>query len=214
MPELREEELDQLFQQAVRLHPSEDELGLFHDGAADEITSARITTHLRQCAGCLESFETMRHILATFHEVEVPRESLEQLKTLIAETSPLQAELLRLRDAIIGAVLVSQLRRHKLRAADKPEIESDQTENGELQWESGDTESGDLIVYLRSRHLQLEGAKVIFRIDLLPGKEITLTRKSKNEVGAELRIPAEQRDQLPNNARLVVDDLILPATGN
>ncbi|MGH9801211.1 MAG: hypothetical protein ACRD82_12670, partial [Blastocatellia bacterium] len=108
----------------------------------------------------------------------------------------------------------SQLRRYKLRAADKPEVQSGQTKNGELQWQSVDDKSGDLIVYVKSGHLQLEGAKIILRVDVLPHKEITLTRRAKNEVGADLRIPVTERDQLPNNARLVIDDLILPATNN
>lgn len=116
MLELREEELDQLFKQAISLHPSEDELGLFHDGVTDAVASARIMAHLRQCADCRESFEAMRHILATYHEVEVPEESLMQLKSLIASTRPKQEQVMKF-GALIGLVLYAldrQGRRQKI----------------------------------------------------------------------------------------------------
>lgn len=214
MPELREEELDQLVQQTIALHPSEDELGLFHDGVTDEVTGARIKAHFRRCPDCRERFDTMQHILATYHEIAVPPESVEQLKALIAKTSPLQAELLRLKAALIGAILVSRVRRLKLRAAVETEVQNGQTENGELQWQSVDDESGELIVRFSSHRPELEGARLILRVDPLPRKEVTLERKAKDEVGAELRIAAKEREQLPDNVELIIDDIILPTANN
>ncbi len=216
MSELREEELDQLFQQAVSLHPAEDKLGLFHDGATDEVTSAQIKAHLRRCLDCRERFDTMQHILATYHEVEVPPENVARLKALIAATSPRQAALMhalmQLMAAIIGAVLVSRVRRLRLRAAGEPEIQRGQTANGELQWQSVESESGDLIVSLSSHRLELENAKLILSIGPLPPKEITLEREAKDELGAQLRITATEREQLPDNVELIVADIVLPET--
>lgn len=217
MPELREEELNQLFQQAVSLHPSADELGLYHDGVADEVTGARIKAHLRRCPDCQERFDTMKHILATYHEAEVPPESHERLKALIAKTSTPQAQAATMK-AIVGLVLFAldtQRRRQKIRvsphgarAATKL-VQDGQTEDGALGWRFEEDDYGDLVVYFDSPRLELENCQLALRIGPLL-KEFTLKRVDKDQIGAKLRITREEREQLREDDDPVIEQTTPP----
>lgn len=225
MPELREEELDQLFRQAVALHSSEEELGLFHDGATDEITTARITAHLRQCADCRESYETMRHILATFHEVEVPEESLVQLKSLIAATRPKQEQVATFA-AIIGLALYTldrQGRRQKIplrlrgargaRAADVTEklICQGETEDDSLSWLIEEDDFGDVEIALATPRLDLENHRLSIKIgDTV--KEEPFQRLSESKLGCVFTITRDERQQLSEGDSLVIEKLKEPMT--
>lgn len=217
MPELREEELDQLFQQAILLHPSEDELGLFHDGAVDEVTSAQITAHLRQCADCRESFETMRHILATYHEVEVPPVNIEQLKALIASTRPATDKSAALA-ALIGLTLYAldaQSRRQKIRfgrrgaqAAEKLFCRG-KTDDDLLSWRLEEDDFGDIKVAFASPRLDLEDYRLAISIGGVI-KETSLKRLSAEKLGCVLTISREENNRLSEGDQLVIKSLEPP----
>ncbi|GEM_PF-2870275 len=217
MPELREEELDQLFQQAVSLHPSEDELGLFHDGVADEATGARIKAHLRRCPDCQERFDTMQRVLATYHEIAVPPESIERLKSLIAAARPSPDRIAALA-TFVGLVLFAvdkQRQRQKIRlslrgarAAEKLPQEG-RTDDGALAWRIEENDFGDLTVYLSSPRLELENYRLLFRIGDLT-RIAQLERVDVNQLGALFTIPREEREQLKDDDAPRVEKLVPP----
>lgn len=224
MSELREEELDQMFQQAVSLHTSEDELELFHDSAVDEVTGARIKAHLRRCADCRERFEMMQEILASYHKVEVPEESLAQLKSLIASTRPkppqaasqTQAAMLA---ALIGLTLFAldnQQRRQKIRlhlrgarAAAEKLICQGETEDDLLSWQIEEDEFGQVEVALATPRLDLEDHRLALRIGGIV-KEESLKRLSERKLGCVFTISREERQQLSEGDPLVIESLKAP----
>jgi predicted anti-sigma-YlaC factor YlaD len=68
MSELTNEQFENLLKQAVLVHLSDDELGQYLDGATDEVTSARIVAHLRQCQMCSGRSALMKLSAATNRE--------------------------------------------------------------------------------------------------------------------------------------------------
>lgn len=68
MSELTNEQFENLLKQAVLVHLSDDELGQYHDGATDEVASARIVAHLRQCQMCSGRSALMKLAVATTRE--------------------------------------------------------------------------------------------------------------------------------------------------
>lgn len=224
MPELHDEELDQLFQQAVALHATEEELGLLHDEVADEMTRARLNAHLRHCADCRERFEMMQEILASYHEVEVPEESLAQLQSLIASTRPKPAHAASQMQAatlasLIGLALFAldnQRRRQKIRlnlrgarAAAEKLICQGETEDDSLSWQIEEDEFGDVEVALATPRLDLEDHRLALRIgDIV--KEEPLKRLSERKLGCVFTISREERQQLSEGDPLVIESLKAP----
>jgi len=197
MPELRDQDVERLLERAVLVHLTEEDLGRYHDGAVNETARARIAAHLRRCLICSRQYETMQHILATYHEAGVLPETREQMRAL--------AEL----RIIVGLVLLARVRRFGALAAGQGEIQDGQTEDGALRWRIVDDESGDLIIRLGSHRLELEGFKVALRAGPMT-KEVTLQRLAKDQVGAQLLIAREEREALPDDVELIIDDLTPP----
>jgi hypothetical protein len=217
MTELRNHDLDKLIEQAVAVHLTDAELGQYHDSAADEVTRARIAAHLRRCLTCSQRYDTMTQILATYHEVEVPSGSMDQLKALIAQMSPPHVK-----EAMLKAIVGSALLVRGVRGAPRPvkvgplrarattqEKQRGQTEDGSLRWLCEEDEGGDVILHFGSPHLWLDGFKIIFKIGPIR-KEITLARKAEDQVGAKLVLTREERKSLTENVEVIIESLAPP----
>lgn len=217
MPELRDEELDTLFEQAVLTHLTDEELGLYRDGAADEVAQAQITTHLKRCLICSKRFDSMKYILATHHEITVPPESIERLKSLIAAARPSPDQTAALA-TFVGLVLFAvdkQRQQQKIRlslrgarAAEKLPREG-RTDDGALAWRIEENDFGDLTVYLSSPRLELENYRLVFRIGDLT-RIAQLERVDVSQLGALFTIPREEREQLKDDDAPRVEKLAPP----
>ncbi len=217
MPDLREEELDQLFQQTVSLHLSENELGLFHDGVADEVTGARIKAHFRRCPDCQERFDKMKHILATYHEVEIPEESLAQLKSLIAATRPQQAQMATLA-ALIGLALYAldrqgQRRKIPLRLggaqAAGEEIYRGEFDGETLTWRVEKDAYDDLTVLFTSNRLDW----LDYRLNIQIGphrRTAVLKPVDERLLGAGFVITRDERARLGEGDEIKIESISPP----
>jgi len=204
MTELHEQGFDNLVERALLVHQTDEELSLYHDNVADDVTRARIAVHLRRCLICSRRYDMTKHILATYHEVEVPPESIEQLKALIAQMPPPQGVPLFLLERVrrFGAAAAGE------RETGKRKIQDGQTEDGVLRWQIID-EYGDLVVRFYSYHVELEGFKITLRAGSLR-KTATLQRKAEDQVGEELIITREELKKLPDDAGLIIESMTPP----
>lgn len=202
-------EIEDLLRRAVLTHLTDDELARYHDGVASDSERYRIEAHLKKCLTCWARYERMRHILATYHEVEVPLESVEEVRELLKRIPP-RVKVIEALRAVIGLVLLKRIARRGVafRSAEA-DITDGQTEDGILRWRIVDEPSGELIVRLWSHCPTLEGVTVKLRIGELV-KDMELKPVMPEQVGAEVRIPARERNQLPEDAQLVIDDIIIP----
>jgi hypothetical protein len=208
MPELSDEEVDKVVRQMALIHLTDPEMGQYHDEVIDDFNGARVEAHLQRCSTCKERYETMKHILATCHGVEVPEESMQHLHSLMAQRPMQQAAIVGLM-AIVGVVMARAKKRGARAADEEPrEIFNGQSEDGSLQWRVVEDDFAIVARYWSHRP-ELEGLKLAIKIGGLT-KEVTLKRVPNNQVGGQTRIEGEERGQLPDDWQLRIESMTLP----
>jgi hypothetical protein len=175
-------------------HLTESELAAYCDEGLDQIGRARVEAHLKQCFICEEQLQLLREESAALSNRAITDADRAFVERLLEQPPPPAQGLARewrerLADYFQQMIVSWQV-------AFKPVWHSDPGEEV-WRWQSADgrlrahatlAKNADLIVHFASDEMELEGARLNFRLGEF-NQELMLRRSSTPEVAAQVAIP-------------------------
>jgi hypothetical protein len=204
---MKSDDLENELRNLKSTHLTESEMAAYCDQELDQIGRARAEAHLKQCFICERQLELLREETAALTNRLIISEDVAFVERLMDQTGQAQkssayksAEIARevplrerlaeyLRQMIAGW----QIQFDPVHRGDqREEMWRWQSEDGHLQARATVEKNADLTVHFSSNEMQLEGARLLFRLGSM-NQELTLQRISESEVAAQVAVPLRYR---------------------
>ncbi len=187
-------------------HVTDSERVAYCDQELDPMRRARVEAHVKECFRCekelallLEESAALSHRQISAEDVALVERLMEQMgsapkpsaagPTEIAKEIPLQERLAEyLRQMVASWRIYFGQGALRGEADQGEEVWRWQSEDGRLQARATIEKNADLTFQFSSNEMDLEGARLNFRLGKL-GQEITLRRVSESEVVAQVAVP-------------------------
>jgi hypothetical protein len=184
-------------------HLTDSELAAYDYQQLEQIDLARVEAHLKQCFICERQFELLREESSALNNHVVTAEDVAfvgQLteQTVLTQQSSVDGRAETARELPWRERLAEYLRQlvaiwqvsfePRRRDIEGEEVWRWESEDGRLQVRATMEKNADMIVHFSSNEMELDGARLLFRLGLL-SQELTLRRISESEVAARVAIP-------------------------
>lgn len=188
------------------IHLTESELAAYSDQELDQTRRALADAHLKQCFICerqlvllREENEALDNRATTTEDVALVERLMEQMGSAPKPSAARPAEITKaipveerlaeyLRQMVASWRICFGQGAIRGEADQGEEVWRWQSEDGKLQARATIEKNADLTIHLCSNEMDLEGARLNFRLGNL-SQEITLRRVSESEVAAQVAVP-------------------------
>jgi hypothetical protein len=204
---MKSDDLENELRNLKSTHLTESEMAAYCDQELDQIGRARAEVHLKQCFICERQLELLREETAALTNRLITSEDVAFVERLMDQTGRAQkASARRSAETTLEVPLEERLAEYLRQMITdwqiqfKPVQRSDQaeevwrwqSEDGHLQARATVEKNADLTVHFSSNEMQLEGARLHFRLGSM-NQELTLRRISESEVAAQVAVPWQYR---------------------
>jgi hypothetical protein len=183
-------------------HLTEIELSAYCDQELDKVRLARVEAHLKQCFICERQLALLREERAALNNGQIAAKDIALVERLMEQMKVAQKSPARAEETIKGVPLQERLVEYlrqmaanwqtsfaTVRHSDQgKEVWQWQSEDGRLRARATMEENADMLVHFSSNEMELEGARLHFRLGSL-SQELTLRRISESQVAAQVAIP-------------------------
>ena len=204
---MKSDDLENELRNLKSTHLTESEMVAYCDQELDQIGRARAEAHLKQCFICERQLELLQEETAALTNRLITSEDVAFVERLMDQTGRAQkssayrsAEIARevplrerLTEYLRQMIADWQIQFDPARRGDqREEVWRWQSEDGHLQARATLEKNADLTVHFSSNEMQLEGARLHFRLGSM-NQELTLRRISESEVAAQVAVPLRYR---------------------
>ena len=204
---MKPDDLENELRNLKSTHLTESEMAAYCDQELDQIGRARAEVHLKQCFICERQLELLREETAALTNRLITSEDVAFVERLMDQTGRAQKTSARRPAEITNEIplearLAEYLRqmiadwqihfRRVPRSDQDEEVWRWQSEDGHFQARATVEKNADLTVHFSSNEMQLEGARLLFRLGSM-NQELTLRRISESEVAAQVAVPWRYR---------------------